>query len=119
MKRNSNKNKKTGSEAELFAKMTADELNETGMKYVSGYDATQDMEKGVRYLRAAIEKGSAQAEFDLAVCYQDGLGVRVDWEEAFELYRSSARQGHNQAIYNVAFCFKNGIGVQRGYESVC
>ena len=47
--------------------------------------------------RGAAEKGDAQAQFDLAMCYRNGLGVEKDEKQAAEWLRKAAAQGHAEA----------------------
>ena len=45
-------------------------------------------------LREAAEKGDANAQYDLAMCYQYGDGVEQNRSEAFTLFRKASRQGY-------------------------
>ncbi|MDE5944476.1 MAG: SEL1-like repeat protein [Rikenella sp.] len=39
------------------------------------------------------ESGDAEAQFELAACYEDGKGVKQDQTEAVKWYRCAADQG--------------------------
>ena len=47
--------------------------------------------------RAAAERGDADAQYNLGLCYAKGNGVKADMVEAVNWYRKAARQGHQDA----------------------
>jgi len=44
--------------------------------------------------KAKAEKGDAQAQCNLGLCYEEGAGVAKDAAEAVKWYRKAADQGH-------------------------
>ncbi len=62
--------------------------------------------------RAQARQGSAQAQWQLAECYRQGLGVTPDAAKAFALYQQSARQGYIPAMHAVAVCYTLGVGTE-------
>ena len=66
--------------------------------------APQDAEA----LRLAAEQGNADAQYNLAVMYANGLGVPQDDAEAVRWYRRAADQGMANA--QAALGFRYGIG---------
>ena len=66
----------------------------------------------VLYYRAA-EQGDVDAQYNLAVCYENGTGVERDEQKAVEWYKKAAEQGDARAQFNLALCYKNGIGVEK------
>lgn len=56
-------------------------------------------------------QGSAEAEYNLGRCYQNGAGVPADPAEAVRWYRKAARQGHAWAQSNLGWCYYRGLGV--------
>lgn len=67
---------------------------------------------GVADYCAQARQGSAQAQWQLAECYRQGLGVAPDAAKAFELYQQAARQGYIPAMHAVATCYALGVGTE-------
>ena len=61
------------------------------------------------------EKGIADAQYNLGVCYANGQGVAKNMAEAVRWYRKAAEQGHTKAQYNLGWCYYMGNGVHRNY----
>ena len=51
----------------------------------------------IRYCKAA-EQGDAQAQYNLGVCYEKGIGVTKNPEEARKWFREAAEQGYKLAV---------------------
>ena len=47
--------------------------------------------------RKAAEQGDAEAQYNLGVCYENGIGVEKDLFEAVRYYRMAAKQGYKDA----------------------
>lgn len=60
-------------------------------------------------------RGDAEAQFNLALCYDQGEGVALDQAEAVRWYRRAADQGHASAQYNLGVCYSQGTGVPQDY----
>ena len=61
------------------------------------------------------EKGDADAQYNLGVCYYNGYGDTKDYGEAVKWYRKAAEQGHADAQNNLGVCYYNGYGVAQDY----
>jgi uncharacterized protein len=61
------------------------------------------------------ELGDADAQFNLAVMYDDGEGVPVNDAEAVKWYRLAAEQGHTKAQTNLGVMYYYGEGVPVNY----
>jgi TPR repeat protein len=48
---------------------------------------------GASYLRAAADRGSAEAECRLAVCFEEAVGVNENLAQAYDLYARAAASG--------------------------
>ncbi len=72
--------------------------------------------------RAAAEQGNAEAQYNLAMIYDRGIGVKNDDGEALKWYRKAAEQGHAKAQYNLGMMYYFGKGVPQdrvtGYQWV-
>lgn len=62
----------------------------------------QKVDEGVRWLRAAEEQGVADASFQLARLYEQGLGLPDDAHAALEHYVLAAKRDHAKAAYYAA-----------------
>jgi TPR repeat protein len=61
----------------------------------------KDEAEAVRLYRLAADQGYAAAQFNLGVCYRNGIGVAKDEAEAVRLYRLAADQGDAAAQRNL------------------
>jgi hypothetical protein len=66
-------------------------------------------------LRRAAERGSAGAQYQLALRYANGEGVPQDAEEAVRWYRRAAEQGLAPAQYQLGLRYTNGDGVTKDF----
>ena len=66
-----------------------------------------------RYLSLKIlaDQGCADAQFNLAVMYDEGRGVAQSDTEAFRNYKLAADQGGADAQFNLAIMYESGRGV--------
>lgn len=62
------------------------------------------------------EQGNAQAQFNLAVMYDEGNGVAQDYAQAFYWYKKSAAQGDAKAQLNLGVMHDQGKGMKRNHE---
>lgn len=51
-------------------------------------------------------------EFELAVCYLNGIGTDKNYDKAFALLTSVTKTKNADAKYHLAQCYKNGYGVK-------
>ena len=59
------------------------------------------------------ERGDAEAQFNLACCYNKGNGVERDVKQALLLLHKAAGQGHAKAQFCLACCYRDGEGVEK------
>ena len=66
-------------------------------------------------IKAKAEKGDAEAQCNLAQCYDGGISVGItnDFHEAVKWYRKAADQGHVDAQYNLGIYHAIGIGIAK------
>lgn len=86
-----------------------------GTWYLHGMSSVvpKSLRKAISYLREATESDHADAAYDLAVCYEKGMGVRRSETRAVALYLKAALLGDAQSIYHVGRCYQHGLGVKR------
>ena len=100
----------------LSAGATAKECNDrtsfTQTQHVETLeDAYKAYEKGdyktaVHIFTKLAEQGSAEAQFNLGVCYKKGHGVKQSYKEAVKWYRKAAEQGFapaQEALKNLGY----------------
>jgi len=58
----------------------------------------------------------AQAQYNLAVYYDNGDGVEKNLKQAAEWYRKAAEQGFAQAQNNLGVCYHNGEGIEQNMD---
>ncbi len=59
------------------------------------------------------EKGSADAQFNIAGMYAKGYGVMMDDNISFDWYKKAAEQGHPKAQYNLGLMYLIGNGATK------
>ena len=62
------------------------------------------------------KQGVAEAQYNLGLMYQDGLGVNQDYETAVKWFQLSAEQGYPSAQFNLGKMYEKGYGVRQDYE---
>lgn len=82
-----------------------------GSWYLHGNHVEKNLSKAMVYLEFAADNNVSSALYDLAICYEKGVGVGEDKEQAFKLYLKAALLGDNQSIYEVGRCYYYGLGV--------
>ena len=70
-----------------------------------------DYETAVREWKASAEQGSADAQFNLALMYDEGEGVLLDDKEAVKWHTKAAEQGYSPAQNYLGVMYLNGEGV--------
>ena len=65
--------------------------------------------------RIKAEQGVANAQYDLGVRLDNGLGVVQDYNEAVKWYRLAAEQGVAPAQFNLGKMYYRGKGVAQDY----
>ena len=81
-----------------------------GMNYSRGYGCQQDLARAHACFKLAAERGSVQAQFNLAWSYHHGSGVQKSYEAALKWYSAAAQQGNPGAIRGIGELFELGAG---------
>ena len=90
-----------------------------GLAYIrlNPEDDRFDPAQAVDFLTRAVEKGSPEAQYELAKLYEQGVGVPRDEARALELYRDAAAQDFADAINDLGFLqFNGGLGLRPNPE---
>ena len=72
--------------------------------------------EAVKWYTLAADRGFADAQNNLGVCYENGNGVAKSYAEAVKWYKLAAEQGDSIAQNNLGVCYANGEGVEQNYE---
>jgi len=71
-----------------------------------------DMSRAIDLLTRAANSGSAEAMFELARVYEQGLGVTPDPARALALFQASADLGYARAVNDLGFLhYQGGLGL--------
>ena len=73
-------------------------------------------EDQIKLLETAARRGLAEAQYELGVAYDRGVGVTQNHATAAGWYQRAAEQGLTDAQYNLATLFDEGLGTQRDFE---
>lgn len=86
-------------------------------KYQECGDVMLTQPTSLTALKASAEKGDAEAEFQLALAYQNGLVVAKDDAEAAKWYELAAGHGHKNAQFVVGGLYFEGKSVPQNNET--
>ena len=79
--------------------------------FEAGVVATQaNMPLAFKEFTIAAKEGNADAQFNLGVMYEQGIGVTKNEKEALVWYGKSALQGNSGAQFNLGVLYENGRG---------
>jgi hypothetical protein len=82
-----------------------------GQMAYDGDGVEQDFVEAAGWYKIAAERGSARAQHNLALMYENGEGVPQDVAEAARWYRQAADQGSAASQNNLAALYEYGEGV--------
>ncbi len=89
-----------------------EEIYQKGMTYYRGGNYTE----AVKYFHEAAVACHENAQYNLGVCFYNGIGVQQDHTKAVAWFKVAAERNDPQAQYNLAQCYEYGDGVSRDYE---
>ena len=61
-------------------------------------------------------RGALEAQVNLGICYNQGLGVPQDYAEAIKWFTSAAEADHPAGKMNLAISYYEGEGVEQNKE---
>lgn len=87
-------------------------MTDLGWCLEHGHGIDVDLDEAARLYAAAAAKGSARAQFHLALLHQEGRGgVPRDAEAAAQLLEAAAKGGHPPAWTTLGLAYERGAGV--------
>ena len=72
---------------------------------------------GAAAFQAAAAAGDPDAQFNLGVCYADGIGVLAAPQTAVQWWTKAAESEHGEALHALSQCFRSGRGVSAPDEA--
>jgi TPR repeat protein len=75
-----------------------------------------DFKTAFAIFQPLANQGHAQAQFSLAILYDEGEGVQKDIQKAAFWYRKAAEQGHRDAQFNLGQLYSVGKGVPKDLQ---
>jgi TPR repeat protein len=90
-------------------------LLQQGKNSYFGIGVSQSYAEAFVWFSKAADAGHAEAQFHVALCFEDGDGVKPDQVQAVEWYRKSAIGGFAKAQNNLAICYRDEKGAPRNY----
>ena len=95
---------------------TRDALFAEGMRILENGTTREDGVKAFKYLGQAASQGHTEAQYQLSVCYDRGIGVRRNITEAAKWCQMAAFGGHAKAQSEIGYCYEYGQGVVRNIK---
>ena len=76
-----------------------------------------DYATALREWKPLVERGDANAQYNLGVMYRKGQGVPQDYKTAMKWYTLAAEQGITPAQSYLGFMYDQGLGVPQDYKT--
>ncbi|MCL2645913.1 MAG: sel1 repeat family protein [Phycisphaerales bacterium] len=89
---------------------------EAQSQLASGLRAYDENEEAFLWEEKAAKQGLASAQFNLAVCYQNGTGTPINYDKQFYWHKKAAENGLTEAKHSVAVCYIIGQGTNPDFE---
>lgn len=87
---------------------------ELGRRYYNGsHGLNKNLELAFTYFHKAAQMGNADAQCNVAWCYEVGDGVEESLENAYKWYEKSANNNCSMAQYSLGWMYANGIFVPK------
>ncbi len=74
-----------------------------------------DPTEGAKLLQTLAKDGYAPAQYDLGICYENGIGVYPYDPEALKWYQKAADNNHVEAQYQTGYFYYKGKGCSSDY----
>ena len=90
-----------------------DVLYARGMALLEDDSDEKNGEQAFNCFWQAANRGQIEAQYQLSVCYAQGIGVRRSISEAARYCEMAAYGGHAKAQAELGYCYETGYGVTR------
>ena len=90
-----------------------DVLYARGLALLQDKSDEKNTEKAFNCFWQAANRGQIEAQYQLSVCYAQGIGVRRSISEAARYCEMAAYGGHAKAQAELGYCYESGYGVVR------
>lgn len=70
-------------------------------------------QESIQSAKNKAQKGDAEAQLELGICYYTGDGVAKDYKQAVYWFKKAAEQGRVEAQYYLGICYYEGEGVAK------
>ncbi len=88
-----------------------------GLGHLLGQEGLEkDPDKAVQYFLEAAEIGSVDAQWNLGLLYNEGIGVERSGEEAKYWFEKAAKAGHARAQFNLSIMYMTGDGAEEDID---
>lgn len=87
-----------------------------GKRWLTGDGCDVDEKKAFVCFKQAANQGHTEAQYQLSICYDRGMGVRRSITEAAKWCQMAAYGGHAQAQSEIGYCYEYGQGVVRNIK---
>ena len=91
------------------ADMTAGEALSAGQ----GYLRNGDFNNAAKYFKSAADRGSAEAQYEIALLYKSGAGVAQSTANAFSYMKAAAEAGFTKAYRELGEMYHGGRGTAK------
>lgn len=81
------------------------------------YLSLNDQKKALYWTEKAALQGDAEAQYKMAVHYENGVGVKKNAEAAFDMFKRAADNGNQEAIRRLVLAYGLGKGVKKDYNA--
>ena len=78
--------------------------------FAFGQGVPQNYDQAMKWYRKSADQGTAAAQHNVGLIYQQGLGVPQDFDEAMRWYLKAAEAGHAEAALNIGIIYSDGHG---------
>ncbi|CAI2173546.1 15662_t:CDS:2 [Funneliformis geosporum] len=77
---------------------------------------TQNKYEAFKWYSKAAEGGDSTGQYNLGLCYEEGIGTVKDKNKAFEWYMKSAERGNASGQCKIGVCYEEGISIEKNWN---
>ena len=87
------------------------------LKLGSTFPELEDLPGAEFWLTHAAKNGSVDALYQIANCFEHGIGVEQNYEAAVQNYFEALKRDSIPAAFALGTLYENGLGVEQNYET--